>query len=543
MSQLPTQMKRKPGPAPARPRRARAYAVVGVVVTLGMIGYLQGYEMRDLHPNLSQPATMAVGGGAAGGADLMKELELATSDVPEIQPALKQHGLLTMEDIVEFLTEECGGVTAGGLKQMGIRAFGTRKRVLQALLKKQQAPAEADEDKAKKEAELNKEAKAKAKAAVTFPSSLTEFENQDPNLSHASSAGPGPIHLLWKPANVSRSDVCTRMCSEEDMAVHLIESVGNCMQSLGVPPNGGHGYLENLHYFSDDSNKVSAVSVRVNASRYTGVTVWSTFECRQTGGASARALSLPENGYHLWCCGNFVPSPLFDDSTRCSHSGTFSHRIALAGLDSVTKMFKTHEIPISLGAGTLLGAVRDGRIMCWEYDCEMAMLSPEQNDTTYTPSSGDGVHGKVHVGNFSKGFVTLYHALLEKFPHSNGVAIQKFLGKYRPTQLDVMVWSGGYFEVHVAINFILPGHARLACPACADSDLVFVNAYGSDKGWILPAPDWDHMEQAYIDHRSFPVLGHPRDWLKRLYGDDWNVPQAGCHAGQTCPKGTMGVPA
>jgi hypothetical protein len=39
-----------------------------------------------------------------------------------------------VEDLLEFLKDECGGVTADGLKQMGIAKFGTRKRVLQALL-------------------------------------------------------------------------------------------------------------------------------------------------------------------------------------------------------------------------------------------------------------------------------------------------------------------------------------------------------------------------------------------------------------------------
>jgi hypothetical protein len=151
------------------------FQVMGVLkqggdLTITTLKQLPSPPLVDFpHPGLAGALAglAAVGGGAAGGSagdgdggsifqfgDLMKELELATSDVPEIQPALKEHGLLTMEDIIEFLTEECGGVTADGLKQMGIRAFGTRKRVLQALLKTQQAPAEADDQEAKKEAEV-----------------------------------------------------------------------------------------------------------------------------------------------------------------------------------------------------------------------------------------------------------------------------------------------------------------------------------------------------------------------------------------------------
>ena len=108
------------------------------------------FDLRDgaIEQQPAPPPSIVAGGSAGGSSstfefgELMKQLELAESDAPEIQPALKEHGLLSVDDVVEFLTAECGGVPADGLKLMGIKVFGTRKRVLQALLKKQ-PPAEA----------------------------------------------------------------------------------------------------------------------------------------------------------------------------------------------------------------------------------------------------------------------------------------------------------------------------------------------------------------------------------------------------------------
>ena len=87
------------------------------------------------------------GGGAGGGIfqfdDLKQVLGLLDGDLPDIQPALDDHGLVSVDDMVAFLTDECGGVTADGLKQMGIKRFGTRKRMLEGLLKKTVVPAPA----------------------------------------------------------------------------------------------------------------------------------------------------------------------------------------------------------------------------------------------------------------------------------------------------------------------------------------------------------------------------------------------------------------
>jgi hypothetical protein len=101
------------------------------------------------HPGL----VAALGGGGGGGsggdgavggsacifefAGLMKELGLLDADAPDIQPALQEHGLVSVEDLVGFLTDECGGVSADGLKQMGISKYGTRNRILKGLLKVQ----------------------------------------------------------------------------------------------------------------------------------------------------------------------------------------------------------------------------------------------------------------------------------------------------------------------------------------------------------------------------------------------------------------------
>jgi hypothetical protein len=104
------------------------------------------------HPGLTAALS---GGGGGGGAPpapapaqppafefggLLQELGLVEADAPEIMPALQQHGLITANDIMGFLADECGGVTADGLRQMGIAKYGTRSRMLQGLLPKSPAP-------------------------------------------------------------------------------------------------------------------------------------------------------------------------------------------------------------------------------------------------------------------------------------------------------------------------------------------------------------------------------------------------------------------
>ena len=55
-------------------------------------------------------------------------------DLPEIQPALDEHGLVSVDGMVAFLTDECGGVTVDGLKQMGIKKFGTHRMLVRGVL-------------------------------------------------------------------------------------------------------------------------------------------------------------------------------------------------------------------------------------------------------------------------------------------------------------------------------------------------------------------------------------------------------------------------
>lgn len=76
-------------------------------------------------------------------AGLLQELGLVDADASEIQPLMQQHGLLNAEDVMGFLEDECGGVTADGLKMMGVAKYGTRSRMLKALLKKSPAPTPA----------------------------------------------------------------------------------------------------------------------------------------------------------------------------------------------------------------------------------------------------------------------------------------------------------------------------------------------------------------------------------------------------------------
>jgi hypothetical protein len=94
---------------------------------------------KDWVFDLSPPAAAAPGMFQFG--DLLKELGMLEADAPDVQPALDEHGLLSAGQIASFLTAECGGVTADGLKQMGIKKFGTRDRMLKGLLKKAPAPA------------------------------------------------------------------------------------------------------------------------------------------------------------------------------------------------------------------------------------------------------------------------------------------------------------------------------------------------------------------------------------------------------------------
>jgi hypothetical protein len=79
---------------------------------------------------------------------LVQELGLLDGDMPEIIPVLEEHGLVTAGDILGFLTDECGGVTADGLRIMGIAKYGTRSRMLQGLLPKKEV-----EEKVRKGAE------------------------------------------------------------------------------------------------------------------------------------------------------------------------------------------------------------------------------------------------------------------------------------------------------------------------------------------------------------------------------------------------------
>ena len=149
--------------------------------------------------------------------------------------------------------------------------------------------------------------------------------------------------------------------------------------------------------------------------------------------------------------------------------------------------------------------------MCWEYDGEFFMLSPKNI--------------------ISEKHKKLEASLRTTFTHVETVAYQKFMGKNRPTQMDVY-WKGAVYKIGIAMNFVINGTEVRE----KNSSYIIINVNRNHDGWLLQKSDWNRKHWVLLNGIAFPVMNNAKQLLANIYGKDWSKPYNGCHAGSSCKK-------
>ena len=309
------------------------------------------------------------------------------------------------------------------------------------------------------------------------------------------------------------AEVCKKICSEEDVGINILRG-GKFRREKYPLGRGEVGFLQNEKIYSQ--KEVEKTSKRVDKRRsHLTRTVWSQFECIDKECKKYRTARAPSPrkgmAHNVWCCESFS-TPEYDYNTsECTIKGPFSHRLAYAAFDRVAKTLREHSVSFTLGLGTLLGAVRDGYIMCWEYDGEFFMLSPRDISSEK--------HKKLEA------------SLRTTFTDVQTVTNQKFMGKTRPTQMD-FYWRGAIYKIGIAINFVINGTEV----GEKNSSYIIINTNRNHDGWLVEKSDWNDKRWASLNGMAFPVMNNAKQLLAKIYGKSWSKPYNGCHAGSSCKK-------
>ena len=163
----------------------------------------------------------------------------------------------------------------------------------------------------------------------------------------------------------------------------------------------------------------------------------------------------------------------------------------------------THELLEEAGIwhcvtyGTLLGAVRDGRLIEWDHDFDLFIRPADLSRVLQLDGSSDEL----------------------RFLRTTKSGAALALGGGRVGTFDAMriaVWSG---ETHLGDLF---------APTLFDDGVLRIYDLATEVNWT-PHSSFPHffvetLSTVRIGDREYPGVGHPEQFLAGVYGEDWQTP-------------------
>lgn len=171
--------------------------------------------------------------------------------------------------------------------------------------------------------------------------------------------------------------------------------------------------------------------------------------------------------------------------------------VALSILFAICKAFKKADIPYFIDAGTLLGLYRDGELIPWDDDLDLAVQSEELHNAK----------------------LVLYHVLPEL------------------TQLSGGEWSLTEHQADKSFGAIKPGYVRCfklsSAGASVPSPMVdvfikYIDGENMDytlasRGIRVPAKHMIDLQELVLDRGVLSIPSDPEGYLECYYGD-WRTP-------------------
>lgn len=173
-------------------------------------------------------------------------------------------------------------------------------------------------------------------------------------------------------------------------------------------------------------------------------------------------------------------------------------------LDNVADVFAEHNIPFALDGGTALGVVREGRLLPWDTDVDIAVdfshLPKLKKATVKLFLKGYRIRYRqvsADIGPFRKGEVRLIKIWRRKFGFLKGEAlVDVFLRKTQDGQAywllgsDHLTLNAMPETFHREVTSVSFNDRMFSVPAATDEFLTY--RYGD---WKTPVKEWDAAAQ------------------------------------------------
>ena len=222
---------------------------------------------------------------------------------------------------------------------------------------------------------------------------------------------------------------------------------------------------------------------------------------------------------------------------------------ALETLQIVKEVFEEQEVKFTLAAGSLLGAVREGRFMGWDYDTDLSCMD---SDSGLIPSLAATLNGRGVTVYYSEAFrcIAVYHkgvtididfwrrdgddlTMPLRFAWNNAGKIIYFLewvllhvstGGIRQNSQNLVKFGALRYAL-CRITGALPFWLKKALGLLLRR---LARYTGNPRGLVrVPASCFSSLSVVHFNGSQFFAPGDVDKYLTNRYGPNWRTPQKG----------------
>lgn len=171
--------------------------------------------------------------------------------------------------------------------------------------------------------------------------------------------------------------------------------------------------------------------------------------------------------------------------------------IALDMLKKVTSIFEDNDIKYSITAGTLLGIIRENRLLPWDRDLDLRVFYPDSEKLIQSIR-------KIRRAGY---IVRLRYQEVEDPPLNKG---------------DLRI-----LKIYSRRKLFLKGEVMMDCFIATKDDDMYVWSCGGDRKYTkkaVPAHFYDNLEKIEFANKTYYAPVEREKYLEYRYGD-WQIPK------------------
>ena len=170
-------------------------------------------------------------------------------------------------------------------------------------------------------------------------------------------------------------------------------------------------------------------------------------------------------------------------------------------LDYTSDLLRKNNISFWLSCGTLLGAVREGKLIPWDNDIDIAMWEKDAYKLINLESTilADGY---------------LFEHVQEQISEVEGrYKNWNFTKDWNPKNYNQSYYSYriSYFHYHLDIRYM-----------AINEGVAFCISYPLER---CPCDDLQNLDEIKLEGKMYPCPRNPKELLKANYGEGWEIPK------------------